>query len=331
MAFFDLPLDELRHYKPDVREPSDFDDFWVETLRANPSSSEPLEMVRTAEHLTSMEIFDVTTRGYAGQPIKAWYLRPKTAEEALPTVVSYIGYGGGRGLPEEHLAWAAAGFAQLVVDSRGQGGSWGSGGDTADQGTFVSAAPGSMTRGIEDKNNYYFRRIYTDAANAVETARGLDGVDPDRIITAGGSQAGGLAIAAAALDTLRSRGERAPIGTIANVPFLGHFERAVGLTDAHPYREIVDYLATRRDMVPTVFETLSYFDGVNMAKRIRGEGLYSVGLMDVVVPPSTVFASYNWFGGHADIEVYPFNGHEGGGSYQGRTEILWAQSLVASS
>jgi len=26
--FVDLPLEELRDYRPDVEEPADFDDFW---------------------------------------------------------------------------------------------------------------------------------------------------------------------------------------------------------------------------------------------------------------------------------------------------------------
>ena len=28
MALYDLPLAQLREYKPEVREPADFDEFW---------------------------------------------------------------------------------------------------------------------------------------------------------------------------------------------------------------------------------------------------------------------------------------------------------------
>ena len=49
----------------------------------------------------------------------------------LPTMVEYIGYGGGRGQPYEWLLWASAGYAHLVMDTRGQGGTW-QGGDTSD-------------------------------------------------------------------------------------------------------------------------------------------------------------------------------------------------------
>ena len=32
-------------------------------------------------------------------------------------------------------------------------------------------------------------------------------------------------------------------GCAADVPFLSHFRRAIGLTDAYPYKEVADYLA----------------------------------------------------------------------------------------
>ena len=38
--------------------------------------------------------------------------------------------------------------------------------------------------------------------------------------------------------------------------------------------------------------------------------------MDQVCPPSTVYAAYNHWAGEKDIKVYPYNGHEGGQSYQ---------------
>ena len=42
--------------------------------------------------------------------------------------------------------------------------------------------------------------------------------------------------------------------------------------------------------------------------------LFSVGLADTVTPASTVFAAFNHYAGPKDIAVYPYNGHEGGGT-----------------
>ena len=40
-----------------------------------------------------------------------------------------------------------------------------------------------------------------------------------------------------------------------------------------------------------------------------GDYLLSVGLMDTVCPPSTVFAAYNEITADKDISIHPFTGH----------------------
>lgn len=323
MPFFDLPIDQLREYRPAVAEPSDFEEFWTTTL--NESQAELLSMSPVGEALRGISAWDVTFAGYGGQEIRAWYLRPADTTQDLPLVVEYVGYGGGRGLPEEHTTWPSLGYALLVVDSRGQGNSWGSGGDSGDIGETGSTTIGFMTRGIEDPQHYYYRRFFTDAANAVDVAHMLPGVDSERVILTGGSQGGGLTLAAAALAGMRGS---QIAGAMPNVPFLCNFERAVGLTGGHPYQEVVQYLSVKRDMEQTVFQTLSYFDCVNMAKRISVPTLFSAGLMDEITPPSTVFAAHNWVSGPSQIEVYRFNGHEGGGTYQLRKQVEWLGELL---
>jgi cephalosporin-C deacetylase len=45
--------------------------------------------------------------------------------------------------------------------------------------------------------------------------------------------------------------------------------------------------------------------------------------MDVVCPPSTVYAAYNAYGGDKEIASYTFNDHEGGGAFQDRRQVDW--------
>src|SRR5215213_9898824 len=52
-----------------------------------------------------------------------------------------------------------------------------------------------------------------------------------------------------------------------------------------PYTEITRYFAIHRGVGDSAFTTLSYFDGVNFAKRASAPALFSVGLMDRVCPP----------------------------------------------
>lgn len=318
MAHTDLPLEDLRAYRPEVAEPHDFDAFWQDTLAQSRDSGTEVSIGAPDPHLQHVDVREVTFAGFAGEPIKAWYARPTAAPDAdLACIVQLAGYGGGRGLAIDHTRWAAAGYAHLFVDTRGQGSNWGTGGDTADTAPAGPATPGFMTRGILDPEDYYYRRVFVDAVRGVDAAATLPGVDSSRLVFAGMSQGGGVALAVAGLvPTLAA--------VLPDVPFLCHFRRAVAVTDAHPYAEITRYLSVHRDVDQQVFNTLSYFDGVNFAKRAVAPSLWSVALMDQTCPPSTVFAAYNWYGEHGvqagsprkDMVVYPYNDHEGGDSHQ---------------
>ena len=275
MPRFDLPLAELETYQPLVREPTDFDAFWADTIeQARAIGGEPT-VERIHSPFRTLEVFDVAFPGFAGDQIKAWLTLPVGVDGPLPAVVEYNGYGGGRGLPVERLGWASAGYAHLFMDTRGQGGNWGAGGDTPDPHGTGSSSIGYMTRGIDNPTEYYYRRVFTDAVRAIDAVRAFPRVDATRVAVAGGSQGGGIAIAAAGLaDGL--------VGVMPDVPFLCHFERAVGLTDTDPYQEVVRYLAANRGADERVFTTLSYFDGANFAKRASAPALFSVALHDTV-------------------------------------------------
>ena len=324
MAFFDKPLHELKTYKPNRQEPRDFDAFWRQTL-AEARQVPLVAMFKPVDFgLRTVETFDLTFNGYGGQPIKGWLLLPRSRVGKLPCVVEYIGYGGGRDFPPEKLLWSAAGYAHLVMDTRGQGSVWARG-DTPDLDAGGSSPqfPGFMTRGVLDPKTYYYRRVFTDAVRALEAAEAHPAVDAQRLAVAGVSQGGGIALAAAGL------APRTVKVALPDVPFLCHYRRATEITAAHPYEEISRFCQTHRDKVETVFQTLAYFDGVNFAARARAKALFSVGLMDEICPPSTVFAAYNHYAGPKDIRIWSYNHHDGGGSFQTVEKIRFLHEAFA--
>jgi cephalosporin-C deacetylase len=316
MPLTDLPLEDLERYQPTLDEPLDFDEFWSATLTA--ARKYPVDLVATTSTTTGLRtvtVHDVRFAGWDGQPVAAWLLLPKVGRRPFPTVVQYCGYTGGRGLPIDNLLFSAAGYAHLIVDSRGQGH------DTPDGGHVESGTQwvgGFMTRGIEHPSQHYYRRLITDCVRAVEAIVEHPDVDRNRVLLAGGSQGGGLTIAAAGLlgDTVA--------GALVDVPFLCHYRRGTDRATDGPYLEIRDYLSKlKRDDVDDVFRTLSYFDGVHLANRATAPALFSVGLMDEICPPSTVYAAYHAYAGPKEIVVWPFSGHSGGMSSQTSRQLVW--------
>lgn len=321
MAFFDLSLPELETYRPPCVEPTDFDSFWQTTLAETRSHALAPRFAAVDFGLRTVETFDVTFAGYDGQLIKGWLLLPRQRSGPLPCVVEYIGYGGGRGFPIDWLLWSGAGYAHLVMDTRGQGSAWRAG-DTPDPHPLGAMPhyPGFMTLGILDPYTYYYRRVFTDAVRAIEAARSHPAVDASHVAVTGGSQGGGIAIAAAGLVPDVA-------ALMPDVPFLCHYRRATEITDNAPYREISAYCKIHRDHEEQVFQTLAYFDGVNFAPRGRAPALFSVALMDLTCPPSTVYAAFNSYSGPRRMQVWRYNNHEGGESFQALEKLRFLRGL----
>ena len=180
-----------------------------------------------------------------------------------------------------------------------------------------------MTRGIMDPLDHYHTRLFTDAARAVDAVRAAPAIAGMPIVTVGASQGGGLAIAAAHL-------AHDVAAAMPDVPFLAHPQRALEVTNDRPYFELAEYCRVHIDKMDQVFDTLAYLDVVNHAKRAIAPALFSVGLADTITPPSTVFAAYNHYAGAKDIAVYPYNGHEGGGTQHFLAQLRYLQQLGLS-
>ncbi|MEW2436079.1 acetylxylan esterase [Streptomyces caniferus] len=318
--FTDLPLDELHTYRPPRPEPAGFDAFWQRTLDEARAHDLDARFTEVDTGLALLRTHDVTFSGFGGHRIRGWFLLPRAADGPLPCVVQYLGYGGGRGVAHDWLLWPSAGYATLVMDTRGQSGP-NRPGDTPDPaGSGNPGVPGKMTQGLLRPEDYYYRRLFTDAVRAVEVARGHPAVDAGRIVVAGGSQGGAAALATAGLVPGLA-------GALIDVPFLTHIRRAVEITDSGPYGELTRYFAGERGRIDTALHTLDHFDGLNFAARATAPALFGTALRDDVVPPSTGFAAYHHYAGEKKLKVWRFNAHEGGGGEQRAAEILFLRKL----
>ncbi len=316
MPFPDLMPDVVADYRSAAVAPPDFDAFWAQTLAE--TRAHPLEpRFEKIDAGLVFEVYDVTFRGFGGHPVRGWFITPKGAQSC---VVKFIGYGGGRSFAHEHLFWPATGRAVLVMDTRGQGSGWAHG-VTADPVGSDPSQAGFMTKGIQRREDYFYRRVFADAVRAVEAAKSFPGIDPNRIAVTGGSQGGGISLAVAALVPGLA-------AVMPDVPFLCDFARSVVVATRDPYLEIARYLSVHRLSEDQALATLNSFDGVHFAARAKAPALFSVALMDTICPPSTVYAAFNAYSGAKEMARYTYNDHEGGGPFQMERQMSWLAEVM---
>ncbi|NLS76420.1 MAG: acetylxylan esterase [Chloroflexi bacterium] len=299
MPIIDMPLDQLRAYRPAATREPDFDAFWAETLQS--ASRIPLEPQLQLEAdlpLPGVRAYRATYRSWDDALISGRYLAPE-GKGPFPAIVIYHGYSGGvHRMSNEIFLWPLMGYATLAIDVRGQGG-LSTDGSVYPEGHIT----GWMTQGISDPKRHYYRGVFVDCVRALDFVCQQPGVDARRIGVTGVSQGGGLTLAAAGLDPR-------PAAAFSEVPFLCHYRRAVDVSNARPYTEIGDYIRYQPGTDDLVFRTLSYFDAMNLAGRIQCPTYVTVGLQDLICPPSTVFAAYNALQVTKEIMVSTFGVHE---------------------
>ena len=297
MPSIDMPLEQLRQYKPTLYRQEDFQAFWDSTLTASDKQPLNAELIPYDLHARGLECFAVRFDGFGGGRLAGWYLRPDSRGK-FPGLCVYHGYSGRAPRPLDLLHYAAQGICVLSLDCRGQNG------QSQDTAVYPEGHQmGWMTTGIRDPRAYYYRYVYTDAVRALELLAHREEVDPARLALTGVSQGGGLTLAVAALS-------RKPVLALPDIPFLCDFRRAISITPAGPYPEIAAFLKSFPHLYDQVLRTLSYFDNLNLAPWITCRTVVSNGLWDDICPPSSIYAAYNHITAEKQMEIYPFHKHE---------------------
>jgi cephalosporin-C deacetylase len=297
MPSIDMPLDQLRQYKPTLYRQEDFETFWSSTLAQSEKQPLNAELIPSDLPTKGVQCFAVRFDGFGGGRLAGWLLRPDVRGKC-PGLCAYHGYSGRAARPLDLIQYAAQGICVLSLDCRGQNG------QSQDTAVYPEGHHlGWMTAGIRDPRTYYFRYVYADAVRALEVLARRDEVDADRLAVTGASQGGGLSLAAAALS-------RKPILALADIPFLCDFRRSINIAQAGPYPEITGFLKAFPQLYDQTIRTLSYFDCLNLAPWVACRTVIASGLWDDVCPPSSIYAVYNHITSEKRIEVYPFHKHE---------------------
>jgi len=162
------------------------------------------------------------------------------------------------------------------------------------------ALAGYPTYHLDNKQTYYYRRVYLGCVRANDFLCSLEKWDHKNLIASGHSQGGQLAIATSVLD---------PRVTVLSAIFpafcdvTGYLHGRAG---GWPHM-LRDENAGRR--TPEKIATTGYYDTVNFARRLRQPGFYTWGYNDETCPPTSMFAAYNVISAPKELLLALETGH----------------------
>lgn len=284
--------------QPSLPVPDDFDAFWAAqkaALRATPATA---VLTPAAQANAAVEAFDVQLPCLGWRPMSAYFAKPKgAAPKSLPIILSVHG-AGVRSSSLGGAAGLAGGYKALGMDlnanglANGQPDAW-----YKEQSTTVLA--GYPTFGREDREKCYFLGMFLRLVRALDYLTSQPEWDGVHLIVTGGSQGGGQSLAAAGLD---------PRVTLicARVPAIcDHSGKVIGRANGWP--RLVPDKDGKPD--PKILQVARYFDCMNFATRSKAEAVLSVGFIDTVCAPSSVYATFNALPGTKAIVCEPLMGH----------------------
>jgi cephalosporin-C deacetylase-like acetyl esterase len=165
----------------------------------------------------------------------------------------------------------------------------------------AGALSGYQNFDLDDKDRYYYKRVYMGCVRANDFIFSLPQFDGVNLGVTGGSQGGALSIITAALDP--------------RVKYLAAFYPALC--------DVTGYLQGRAGGWPHLFdknnlafnnkkdkiETAGYYDVVNFARLVKIPGMYSWGFNDETCPPTSMYAAYNVIPANKSLYLALETGH----------------------
>lgn len=277
--------------------PDDFDEFW------NTAKTEAAKVPLDA-HLTllpercteTVDVYELNIQNYEpGARLYGILAKPK-GEGKYPAVLRVPGagirpYAGAVSLAEKGIITLEIGIHGVSV--------------TQNPDLYQNLAGGALKNywmfNLDDRDKYYYKRVYLGCVRAIDYLYAMDEFDGDNLLVWGGSQGGALSIITASLD-----------------------DRVKGLVSLYPaLSDLTGYLHGRAGGWPHMFNesnapfmakeekiaVSAYYDVVNFARTVNVPGFYTWGYNDETCPPTSFYAAFNQIEAPKEVYLVQETGH----------------------
>ncbi|MGC1240325.1 MAG: acetylxylan esterase [Chryseosolibacter sp.] len=266
---------------PTVENPADFAAFWDAAKAENSKIPMDAKMTLLPERCTEkVNVYHVSLQNFRNRSRIYGILCMPREEGKYPALLKVPGagvrpYGGDVATAEQGIITLEIGIHGVPVNM-----------DPEVYGDLGSSAlSGYPFYNMENRDRYYYKRVYLGCVRANDFLASLPQFDGTNLGVAGGSQGGALSIITAALDP--------------RVKYLAAYYPAIS--------DVTGYLKGRAGGWPHMFdknnlpynnqkeklETVKYYDVVNFARLLTIPGFYSWGFNDETCPPTSMYAAYN--------------------------------------
>ena len=270
--------------KPSMPVPEDFDTFWDAQKSALAQVPAKATLTPVTQGVPKgVAAFDVQI-DCVGKPVSGYFGKPLGAKgKSLPAILQVHG-AGVRSANLATVAWALREGGMLTMDINAHGLPNGKPKEFYD-----ALAAGELknyrTENPQDRETIYFKGMFLRVIRAIDFLAAQPEWDGKTLIVYGASQGGFQAFAAAGLD---ARVSFFCAGVPAGCDHTGSQANRIS-----GWPKIVPYDAEGKPSAEALAAS-RYFDNVNFATRAKCRGaVVTVGFIDNVCPPTSVYAAYN--------------------------------------
>ncbi len=288
--------------RPHVQLPDDFREFWRSNLEE--AAGFPLQYTKEPAPEYSTDRVDCYLvklwLNKRGQAVYGYLFYPKDAGPGSCPVVLCPPGAGVKTIkdPLRHKYYAEEGCIRFEIEIHGLNPTLSDETFREISNAFNGRENGYLTNGLDNRDNYYLKRVYLACVRSIDLLTSLPEWDGRNVVVQGGSQGGALALVTAGLDSRVT-------ACVANHPALSDMTRyEAGEADGYPHFSRIPGMDT-----PEKRRTLAYYDVVNFARFIRVPVRMTWGYNDDTCPPTTSYAVYNTLDCSKEALLTPVNEH----------------------